>query len=107
MSFIAVYTTFPNIVEANFISSKLLEKKIIACYNTFPVKNSYHWLGMIETGEEIVSLMKTRKDNWKVLKQKIESWHNYQTPCIMRFEVEANDDFEKWIKEETKNYSIT
>jgi uncharacterized protein involved in tolerance to divalent cations len=51
--------------------------------------------------------MKTRKSNWNVLKQKIETWHSYQVPCIMKFEVDANDDYEKWIKEETKNYSIS
>lgn len=51
--------------------------------------------------------MKTRKDNWKVLKQKIESLHTYKVPCIMKFEVDANDEFEKWVKDETKNYSIS
>ncbi len=106
MSFIAVYTTFPNEQEATFISSKLLEQKIIACFNVFPIKSSYHMLWNIENSNEIVSLMKTRKSNWNVLKQKIESWHSYKTPCIMKFEVDANDDYEKWIKDETKNYSI-
>lgn len=107
MSFIAVYTTFPNLIEANFVSSKLLETRLIACFNVFPIKTSYHWLGNIESWDEIVSLMKTRKDNWKVLKQKIESLHSYKVPCIMKFEVDANDEYEKWIKDETKNYLIT
>ncbi|NDK08180.1 divalent cation tolerance protein CutA [Candidatus Gracilibacteria bacterium] len=104
---IVCYVTFSNRQEADFISSKLLENKIIACYNTFSVKSSYNWLGDIENGDEIVSLMKTRKDNWKVLKQKIESLHTYKIPCIMKFEVDANDEFEKWVKDETKNYSIS
>lgn len=104
---IVCYVTFSNRQEADFISSKLLENKIIACYNTFSVKSSYNWLWDIENWDEIVSLMKTRKDNWKVLKQKIESLHTYKIPCIMKFEVDANDEFEKWVKDETKNYSIS
>ena len=104
---IVCYVTFPNDQEADFISSKLLENRIIACYNTFSVKSSYNWQWAIENWDEIVSLMKTRKDNWKVLKQKIEGLHTYKVPCIMKFEVDANDEFEKWVKDETKNYSIS
>lgn len=104
---IVCYVTFPNLKEADFISSKLLENRVIACYNTFSIKNGYNWQWMIENWEEIVSLMKTRKDNWKVLKQKIKSLHTYKVPCIMKFEVDANEEFEKWVKDETKNYSIS
>lgn len=35
---IVCYVTFPNKQEADFISSKLLENKIIACYKLFLLK---------------------------------------------------------------------
>ena len=102
MSFIVVYITHANLKNAKKISDELLKKRLIACANYFPIQSSYWWKGKIENSDEIVSIVKTKKENWNKLKREVEKIHPYEIPCIMKFDVEANEDYEKWINEETK-----
>src|SRR3989344_7857482 len=102
MSFIAVYITHANLKNAKNICDELLKKRLIACANYFPIKSSYRWKGKIENSDEIVSIVKTRKENWDKVKNEVEKIHPYEIPCIMKFIVEANEDYERWINGETK-----
>lgn len=100
--FIIIYITHPDMKTAKKVAGQLLEKRLIACVNYFPVENSYWWQGKVEHSKEIVSLVKTTKQNWSKVKAEVKKIHPYDTPCIMKLEVEANSDYEKWIKTETK-----
>jgi periplasmic divalent cation tolerance protein len=102
MAIIIIYATYPNMEEAQKIVHHLIEKKMISCSNFFPVKSSFWWKGKVDNSDEIVSVIKTRKENWEKVKSEIKKMHSYETPCIMKIEVEANEDFEKWVKEETR-----
>lgn len=101
MSFIAVYITHASEEEAQKLSTLLLNKKIIACSNIFPIKSQYHWQGNIENDQEWVSIVKTQKKHWKLLRQIVEENHPYTTPCIIKFKVTANKSYEQWIIEST------
>jgi uncharacterized protein involved in tolerance to divalent cations len=57
----------------------------------------------LRTSDEIVSLLKTSAKNWDKLKKEIEKIHPYETPCIMKFSVEANDAYEQWVEAESGN----
>ena len=99
--FILIYVTHKNLKEAKKIASVLLDKKLIACVNFFPIESSYFWKGKLENSNEYVSLLKTRKDNWNKVKEEIKRIHPYETPCILKLEVEANEEYESWINSET------
>ena len=88
--------------EAKKVTSHLLQKKIIACANFFPISSSFWWKGKIDNSNEIVALLKTKKQNWEKVKSEIKKIHSYETPCIMKLDVEANKDYEDWVEEETK-----
>lgn len=102
MSFIVVYITHKNMKEAKKVSDYLLNKKLIACVNYFPIQSAFWWKGKIANSKEIVSLVKTKKENWQKIKSEVKKIHPYDTPCIMKYDVEANEDYEKWINDETK-----
>lgn len=102
MSFIIIYVTHSNLAEAKKVASHLLENRLIACANFFPISSSYWWKGEIEHSDEFVSLLKTKSENWLKLKDEIKKIHPYETPCIMKLNVEANDDYESWISKETE-----
>ena len=68
MSFIIAYITHKNIEEARKIGEHLLKKKIVACVNYFPIDSAYWWKGKIKNSKEIVSLVKSRKENWDKIK---------------------------------------
>ncbi len=99
MPFIIVYTTHPDEQSANKISSELIQKKLVACANIFPMQSAYWWQGNIENGNEYVSILKTIQENFDKVKLEIEKVHKYEVPCIMKIEVEANESYEKWIRE--------
>lgn len=102
MSFIIIYVTYPNMDEATKIASHLLQKKLIACANYFPIKSSFWWKGKIDNSDEIVSILKTKKENWETVKSEIKKIHSYETPCIMKLDAEANTEYELWVNSETK-----
>lgn len=89
----------------------MLRDKLIACANYFPIESAYWWLatslandggnGKIVHSKEIVSIVKTRKENWTKVKKAVEAMHPYETPCIMKLEVESNKAYADWIKKET------
>ena len=102
MKFIIIYITHPNMKEAKKVAEALLRDRLIACVNYFPIESSYWWKGDIENAKEIVSIVKTRKENWTKVKKAVEAMHPYETPCIMKLEVESNPSYAKWITDETK-----
>lgn len=102
MKFLLIYITHKNIKEAKKVVSILLDKRLIACVNYFPIKSAYWWNGKIENSKEVVSIVKTRKENWKAVQEEAKKIHPYETPCIIKIEVEANKEYAEWIKKETK-----
>jgi len=102
MAFILVYVTYPNMKEANKSISHLLKEKLIACANSFPIKATSCWTGKIQEVDEVVSILKTRKENWEKVKSEVKKIHPYKIPCIMKLDVEANEEYEKWVNSETE-----
>ena len=100
--FIIIYVTHPDKKSAEKISNLLLEKRYIACANIHNMQSSYWWQGAVQREDEYVSILKTRKENWLIVKSTIEEVHIYDTPCIMKMEVDANEAYVNWIKEMTK-----
>jgi periplasmic divalent cation tolerance protein len=104
MKFILIYTTHKNLEEAKKISNILLNEKLIACANFFPIISSYSWKGSIETSEEIAAILKTRTDNWEKVRDTILANHTYETPCVIKLvEAESNDSYSSWIQSETES----
>lgn len=101
MWFIWIYTVCKDEVEAKSIWKNLLERKLIACYNLFPIQSSYWWKWNLENDNEVVLLSKTRKENWNFLNIEIEKLHSYELPCVMKIDLDANEKYENWINEET------
>lgn len=102
MGFIIIYVTLPNMEEANKIISHLLKNKLIACANSFPIKATSCWTGKIEEVDEIISILKTKKGKWEKVRDEIKKIHPYKIPCIMKLDVESNEEYEEWVNSETK-----
>lgn len=97
MPFLMIYVTHPDETTAQSISQKLLEQKLVACSNIFPITSAYWWEGTIQNEQEWVSVLKTSRENGKAVEKEIEKWHPYQVPCILKWEVNANEKYENWI----------
>ncbi|MEM5778381.1 MAG: divalent-cation tolerance protein CutA [Candidatus Aenigmatarchaeota archaeon] len=98
MSFAFVYVTCSNKKEANKIALHLLDKKLIACANIFPIESLYWWKEKIEKAKEFILIVKTSNKKFKKVENEIKKIHSYSIPCIIRFDAKANKKYEKWIK---------
>lgn len=102
MGFIIIKVTYPNIEEANKTISRLLQDKLISSANSFPIKSTSRWSGEITEVDEIAVLLKTKKDNWEKVKSEVQNSHSYKVPCITKFDVEANREYEDWVYKQTE-----
>ena len=100
MSFIVVYITHSDLEAAEAVVNHLLEKRLIACANFFPIRTAYWWEDKIERGNEVVTIVKTTEENWEALQEEVEAIHPYEIPCITKFAAEANPAFEDWVQGE-------
>jgi periplasmic divalent cation tolerance protein len=99
MAFCIIYVTHKDQEAAEAICNMLIKEKRIACANILPIKAIYWWHGNVENEDEIVSILKTSIKNWDSVRERIEEIHPYEVPCIMKINVEANEQYERWIHE--------
>ena len=91
------YVTYPDEATARSISEQLVEQRLAACANVFPMHSVYWWEGVMQQEGEWVSILKTPLSLEYVLEAAILKIHPYETPCILRFEARANDAYEAWV----------
>ena len=97
-----IYITTGNEQEAELIANTLVEKKLVACANIFPIKSVYWWEGKIETATEQLVIIKTRRALFVVVRDRILQLHPYKVPEILAVPVEAgSEEYLRWLKEST------
>ena len=101
MGFSIIYITHPDKETAEKISGILIDERLVACANIFPIESAYWWQGKVEKEGEFVSIVKTRNDLVKTVEQRVSALHPYEVPCIMQIEAKANKSYEDWIREQT------
>ena len=98
MSMIALaYSPCPNHEEAVRLAKVLLERKLIACANIFPITSVYEWEGKVVEDGEVVLIAKTSREGFPVLRQALEELHPYDVPCILELSGDANDSYTQWL----------
>ena len=103
MPFLLFYVTHPNEESARNIADQMVANRLAACANIFPVASNYWWAGAIQQEGEWVSVLKTRLELESALESALRSRHPYELPCILRFEVRANPDYEQWVMDSTQD----
>ena len=97
MPFLVFYTTHPDKATAEQIGQQILELKLAACANIFPVQSTFWWQTALQQDAEWVCILKTTLALEDALETALMEAHPYQTPCILRFEARANAQYEDWI----------
>jgi periplasmic divalent cation tolerance protein len=81
MPFLLFYTTHPDEVTARQISNTLVERRLAACANIFPISSAYWWQGAVQQKDEWVSVLKTRLELETTLEKAVQALHPYDVPC--------------------------
>ena len=102
-----VYTTFPSLVEAERVGRAVVEKRLAACVNILPgMISHYWWQGMIERGEEVVMIVKTRASLAEDVRAAVKAMHSYTTPAILILPIEGGEPaYLDWLMKETERAS--
>jgi len=79
-----VFSTFGSEEEAARVVRTLVEERLIACGNLIPgARSLYRWEGKVADEREVVTIMKTRKQDWAALLSRLHELHSYSTPeCV-------------------------
>jgi periplasmic divalent cation tolerance protein len=100
---VLVYTTYPSVVEAERAGRALVERRLCACVNILPgMISHYWWQGVVERGEEVVMIIKTRSSLAGSVSTAVKEMHSYATPAILVLPIESVDrGYLDWLMAET------
>ncbi len=99
--FIQVTTTADTRELAIKIAGDLVEKKLAACVQVSgPITSIYEWKGNIENAQEWICVIKTSRDLYLRVEERIKALHSYEVPEIIAVPiVEGSKDYLDWMKE--------
>ncbi len=99
MEHVVVYITAPR-EHGERIAEHLVERRLAACVNIAQVTSVYRWEGRVERDEEVLLVVKTRRDKLKELIAEVKSIHPYKVPEIIALPIVAGaSEYLKWIDE--------
>ena len=98
-NYIIVLVTTTNKSEAEKISEALLKERIIACANIInPVTSFFHWQGKVDKCEECLVIMKSRRDLFAELEERVKGLHSYDVPEVLALPiVDGSDAYLAWL----------
>jgi periplasmic divalent cation tolerance protein len=102
--FIQVFTTTDQNSIAGKVADLLLKKRLAVCVQTTgPVTSRHLWKGKIETAQEWLLLIKSKKTLFNGLEKTIKEIHNYETPEITAISFfSGSKDYLEWLSSELK-----
>ncbi|MFM2313458.1 MAG: hypothetical protein RLZZ04_2734 [Cyanobacteriota bacterium] len=78
-----VLVTVASLAEGKAIAISLIEAKLAACVNLFPLDSIYLWEGKINQEQEYQLIIKTDLNKFDELGAKIKTLHSYEVPEII------------------------
>lgn len=101
---IELHVTCENEQAAAELAQATIQARLAACANIVgEVRSLYRWKGTVEDERETLMILKTSDEKADAAEAFIAERHAYETPAIIRHHaVDANEDYARWVDEETK-----
>ncbi len=101
--FAIVLVTAPDLKTARALAKSALSAHLIACANLIPkIESHYWWRGKIESGAEVLLVLKTQKSKLAALEKLVLARHPYDTPEFIVLPLSAgNKKYLDWLAENT------
>ena len=95
-----VLCSVPNRETAEHIAETLVSERLAACVNIIPgIVSVYRWKETIEKDGELLLLIKTNRDSYETLEQRVQALHPYELPEIIAVPIQTGQtDYIQWIK---------
>jgi len=102
---IQVVTAIGTKTDAQAIVNEVVGKRLAACTQIIgPVTSTYWWQGEMQTEEEWLCVIKSRRDLYGALEATIRTAHPYEVPEILAVPVVAGSaNYLTWLNQELNN----
>jgi len=95
-----VITTFSDKESAKHAAVKLVQAKLAACVQIFPVESIYTWQDKIIEDNETVLLIKTKTGLFEQISTFINELHAYEVPEIIQIPItDGLPEYLNWVDE--------
>ena len=97
--FAIALVTAPDLKTARALARAALRARLIACANLVPkIESHYWWRGKIESGTEVLLVLKTQKSKLAALEKLVLARHPYDTPEFVVLPLSAgNKKYLDWL----------
>lgn len=104
MQLLVVLSTFPDGAAAQAAALALVDEQLAACVNILPgIESVYRWQGKVETGGEVLALIKTTSERYPQMAKRLQELHPYDVPEIVALPAASvADSYLAWVTENTR-----
>lgn len=101
-AYCVVLTTCGNREAAEALASQVIQGRLAACIQLFPITSFFEWEGAVQHEDEVLLLLKTRTALYADLERFIAKHHEYDVPEVIRLPIGTGlDAYLGWIDEVT------
>jgi len=98
---IFIYTTCENMEEAEKLGSLIIESKVGACVDFWPIKSCYNWEGGMKCVPQAMLLITTLEAKLDPVTELVKNNHTYSIPLIAGVDIRRmNHDYKEWMTQE-------
>jgi periplasmic divalent cation tolerance protein len=104
MAALIVFCTCPDAAVADRIALSLVEERLATCINCLPgVVSTYRWQGAVQRDAEVQLLIKTTRDRFDALRDRILALHPYELPEVVAVDIALGSaPYLAWIESESR-----
>lgn len=89
--------------EAGLIARTLVDDRLAAGVQIFPIDSVYTWQGEVVEDSEWVLIVKTRRDRYSEIEKRVHELHSYKVPPILMLDIaRADAAYLAWIDSLTR-----
>jgi periplasmic divalent cation tolerance protein len=86
--FAIVMTTCGDKANAELIATRLVEERLSACVQMFPIESVYRWEGAVQRANEWMLFCKIKANDYAKVEEAIRAAHTYSNPEIVEVRIE-------------------
>ncbi len=102
--FAIVMTTCGGKPEAELIATRLVEERLAACVQIFPIESIYRWEGAVQHANEWMLFCKIKSNDYANVEAAIRAAHPYSNPEIVEVRIENGAKvYLAWIASATRD----
>lgn len=96
-----IYTTCESMDEAKKLGGMIIDKKIAACVDFWPISSCYNWEGASQCVSQAMLLITTFESKLESVNEIISENHTYSIPLIAGVDVRRiNHPYKEWMMKE-------